>query len=136
MAVLRYNVRGPPEQWGFAVQRTGSASGEIYLWQFGAKTAMAGYTPLAASQAALPSWSESMFAESTRAWSASTATFASWGQPQSVRFSDCGERFAAVGEGGGVATWRLDAPRYTSTDTGTLGRADWCHQVSPVLLFP
>eukprot|EP00884_Botryococcus_braunii_P004810 jgi/Botrbrau1/1432/Bobra.0063s0124.2 len=107
---------------------SGSASGEIYLWQFGQKGAVAGYTPLAASEAALPSWSESMFAESSRAWSASTSTFASWGQPQSVRFSDCGERFAAVGEGGGVATWRIDAPRYTSSDTGTLGRADWCHQ--------
>jgi hypothetical protein len=27
-----------------------------------------------------------------------------------VRFAPSGERFAAVGEGGVVATWRLDAP--------------------------
>jgi len=41
-----------------------------------------------------------------------------------VRFGDCGERFAAIGEGGLLATWRLDAPR-----RGGLGRADWAMQV-------
>ena len=46
-----------------------------------------------------------------------------------VQFSECGERFAGVGEGGVVATWRLDAPRFAASDTGPLGRADWCHQV-------
>lgn len=28
-----------------------------------------------------------------------------------------------------MATWRVDAPRYLTTDTGSLGRAEWCHQV-------
>ena len=46
-----------------------------------------------------------------------------------VRFSGCGERFAGIGEGGVVATWRLDAPRYVASDTGPLGRADWACQV-------
>lgn len=41
-----------------------------------------------------------------------------------VRFSGCGERFAAVGEGGLLGAWRLDAPR-----RGGLGRADWAMQV-------
>ena len=46
-----------------------------------------------------------------------------------MRFSGCGERFAGIGEGGVVATWRLDAPRYVASDTGPLGRADWACQV-------
>lgn len=48
-----------------------------------------------------------------------------------VRFSECGERFAAIGEGGVVAAWRVDAPRLAASDTGSLGRAEWCHQVLP-----
>ena len=35
---------------------------------------------------------------------------ANWGKAAAVRFAPSGERFAAVGEGGVVATWRLDAP--------------------------
>ena len=41
-----------------------------------------------------------------------------------VEFAGCGDRFAAVGEGGLLATWRLDAPK-----RGALGRADWALQV-------
>ncbi len=48
-----------------------------------------------------------------------------------VCWSDDGERFAGLGDGGVVATWRLDAPRMQASDTGYLGRSDWCHQVSP-----
>lgn len=47
-----------------------------------------------------------------------------------VCWSDDGERFAGLGDGGVVATWRLDAPRMQASDTGYLGRSDWCHQVS------
>ena len=51
-----------------------------------------------------------------------------------VCWSDDGERFAGLGDGGVVATWRLDAPRMAASDTGYLGRSDWCHQVAmPVL---
>ena len=53
------------------------------------------------------------------------------GRHAQVRFSGCGERFAGVGEGGVVATWRLDAPRYMASDTGPLGRADWACQARP-----
>lgn len=53
-----------------------------------------------------------------------------------VCWSDDGERFSGLGDGGVVATWRLDAPRMQASDTGYLGRSDWCHQVcfSPNLL--
>ena len=46
-----------------------------------------------------------------------------------VCWSDDGERFSGLGDGGVVATWRLDAPRMQASDTGYLGRSDWCHQV-------
>lgn len=46
-----------------------------------------------------------------------------------VCWSDDGERFAGLGDGGVVATWRLDAPRMAASDTAYLGRSDWCHQV-------
>ena len=46
-----------------------------------------------------------------------------------VCWSDDGERFGGLGDGGVVATWRLDAPRMQASDTGYLGRSDWCHQV-------
>lgn len=47
-----------------------------------------------------------------------------------VCFSEGGERFAAIGQGGMAAAWRLDAPQYTRSDSGPLARSDWCHQVS------
>lgn len=46
-----------------------------------------------------------------------------------VCWSDDGERFSGLGDGGVVATWRLDAPRMQASDTGYLGRSEWCHQV-------
>ena len=46
-----------------------------------------------------------------------------------VCWSDDGERFSGLGDGGVVATWRLDAPRMQASDTGYLGRSDWGHQV-------
>ena len=46
-----------------------------------------------------------------------------------VRFSEGGERFAAIGQGGLAAAWRLDAPTFTRSDSGPLARSDWCHQV-------
>ena len=45
-----------------------------------------------------------------------------------VRFSEGGERFAAIGQGGMAAAWRLDAPTFTRSDSGPLARSDWCHQ--------
>ena len=47
-----------------------------------------------------------------------------------VCFSEGGERFAAIGQGGLAAAWRLDAPQFTQSDSGPLARSDWCHQVT------
>ena len=48
-----------------------------------------------------------------------------------VCFSEGGDRFVAIGQGGLAAAWRLDAPQFTRSDTGPLARSDWCHQVLP-----
>ena len=50
--------------------------------------------------------------------------------PLQVCFSEGGERFAAIGQGGLAAAWRLDAPQFTRSDSGPLARSDWCHQVA------
>ena len=42
------------------------------------------------------------------------------GCPAAVRWSGCGDRLAAVGRGGVVAAWRLDAPQLSG-----LAHADW-----------
>ena len=52
---------------------------------------------------------------------------ANWGKAAAVRFAPNGERFAAVGEGGVVATWRLDAPSRQADEDGH-GCAEWWHQ--------
>lgn len=59
----------------------------------------------------LPPTPPSIFSVPPRVWSPFPGVNnASWGQPQALRFADCGTRFAAAGEGGSVALWRLDAP--------------------------
>ena len=65
---------------------TGSASGEICLWQFGKKGAIAGYSPLLASQASTPtSSSSSLFSSTPQSWNANPGVNIShWGQPQAV----------------------------------------------------
>ncbi|CAL5224911.1 g7676 [Coccomyxa viridis] len=113
---------------------SGCASGEIFLWEYGAKQAMAGYTPLPATAgAAPPPASGSIFSAPKSIWAidrpGALAALGNWGQPQSVCFSEGGERFAAIGQGGLAAAWRLDAPQFTRSDSGPLARSDWCHQV-------
>ena len=70
--------------------RAGCASGEIFLWQFGAATATAGYTPIPAlAGAAPPPAAGSMFSTPARTWAVdrpgALAALGHWGQPQAVR---------------------------------------------------
>ena len=70
----------------------GCASGEIYLWQFGAPQAMAGYTPLPATAGtAPPPASGSIFSSPKSMWAidrpGALAALGNWGQPQSVSLS-------------------------------------------------
>jgi hypothetical protein len=109
----------------------GSSSGEVLLFQFGRRTALAAYTPLLPGEGAGGSPGadgDSLFGAPPAAWGAhpgGASAAAAWGQPQAARFSRCGERAAGVGSAGGVAVWRLDAPRSAGSGTGGLGRADW-----------
>ena len=50
---------------------------------------------------------------------------ANWGKATAVRFAPSGERFAAVSEGGVVATWCLRPGRVDDDGHGT---AEWWHQ--------
>jgi len=67
----------------------GCASGEIYLWQFGARAAAAGYTPLLPAASAPAPAAASLFSAPARAWSLAApgalAALGHWGQPQAVR---------------------------------------------------
>ncbi|KAL0019249.1 hypothetical protein WJX77_001067 [Trebouxia sp. C0004] len=108
---------------------TGCSTGEIYLCQFGDTKAKAGYTPMPGHLEAPAPSPQSLFTTPPKSWNPSPGVnFTHWGQPQAVCWSDDGERFAGLGDGGVVATWRLDAPRMQASDTGYLGRSDWCHQ--------
>ncbi len=67
----------------------GCASGEIFLWEYGAKQAMAGYTPLPATAGAAPPLaSGSIFSAPKSIWAidrpGALAALGNWGQPQSV----------------------------------------------------
>ena len=110
----------------------GSAGGEVLLFQFGRRASLAAYTPLLPGEGAggAPgvAGDSSLFGAPPEPWRAArpgASAAAAWGQPQAARFSRCGERAAAVGSSGGLAVWRLDAPRSGGSGTGGLGRADW-----------
>jgi len=52
-----------------------------------------------------------------------------WGGPRGLAFADSGERFAAIGEGGVVATWRLGGSAARPADGDGALCADWWHHV-------
>ena len=64
----------------------GSSTGEVYVWRYGQATALAGYTPMAASGSAPSRESApSLFTAPLRAWQlAPGVPSAQWGQPQAV----------------------------------------------------
>ncbi len=77
-----------------ALSCAGCASGEIFLWQFGARMAVAGYTPIPATAGATPPpASGSIFATPARSWAidrpGALAALGHWGQPQAVRALLC-----------------------------------------------
>lgn len=63
----------------------GSATGEVYLWQFGKSGAVAGFTPLPATSKDPPAAHASLFSSSARSWNTPGVSYSNWGQPQSVR---------------------------------------------------
>ena len=107
----------------------GAPGGEVLLFQFGRRAALAAYTPLTPADGAgadSAAADASLFAAPAAAWHAdATSAAAAWGVPQAAAFSRCGERAAALGALGGLALWSLDAPRAAGSPTGALGRAAW-----------
>lgn len=70
----------------------GSATGEICLWQFGKRGAIAGYSPLLANRSSTPTSertsSMSLFTSTPQSWNAMPGVnISQWGQPQSVSIS-------------------------------------------------
>jgi WD40 repeat protein len=108
---------------------TGCSSGLLHLWQFGEQHALATYTPVPGSELEKINQTFSGLLSFSRSFKYSTAAprLANWGKAAAVRFAPSGERFAAVGEGGVVATWRLDAPTRLADADGH-GCAEWWHQ--------
>ncbi|KAL4433701.1 hypothetical protein ABPG75_000142 [Micractinium tetrahymenae] len=119
---------------------SGCGSGRLHLWQFGEQQALATYTPVPGSELASINRSFSGLLSFSRSFKQSSAAprLANWGKAAAVRFAPSGERFAAVGEGGVVATWRLDAPSrqalaapcsaHALADGDGHGCAEWWHQ--------
>lgn len=110
---------------------SGSAGGEVYLWRYGDTVSTAGFTPVlkepegGAPRTNIVAAPSLTFISTGGSGNVPTAaTLPGWHRPTAVRFSQCGERFAAIGEGGLLAAWGLGAPR-----KGSLGRADWTLQV-------
>lgn len=115
----------------------GAAGGEVLLFRFGHREALAAYTPLLPGEGAGGDADADLFGSAPAAWHASPSgavAAGAWGRPQAARFSRCGERLAALGAGGGLALWRLDAaagrpdPRFgddARSGTGGMARAEW-----------
>jgi len=113
----------------------GAAGGEVLLFRFGHRQALAAYTPLLPGEGAGGDADADLFGSTPAAWHASPSgvvAAGAWGRPQAARFSRCGERLAALGAGGGLALWRLDqapGPDPRSFDarsgTGRMARAEW-----------
>ena len=114
---------------------SGCASGRVHLWQFGGRQALASFTPVPLADLAETRGSSFLSFSARLRGSPATGKLASWGRCAALRFSASGERFAAAGEGGVVATWRLDAPRGAggrAADADGAACADWWHQVQAV----
>ncbi|KAL6779348.1 hypothetical protein ACKKBG_A11965 [Auxenochlorella protothecoides x Auxenochlorella symbiontica] len=100
--------------------------GFVHLWQFGEREALASFTPLPPPD--LASWgSGSLLSMGSRLFSGSlTSQLGGWGCCQDLAWSPAADAFAAVGEGGVVATWRLGRPKGVDADGHAC--AEWWHQ--------
>ncbi len=107
---------------------SGCVSGRVHLWQFGGRQALASFSPVPAADLAHTRASSLLSFTTRLRGSPATGKLANWGCCAALRFSANGERFAAAGEGGVVATWRLDAPG-RPTDVDGAACADWWQQV-------
>jgi hypothetical protein len=97
--------------------------GRIFLWRFGSRTSLASFTPVPASELpALTNVGGLLESFSTRMRPTGTSNrLSSWKYCTGLAFSPNGERFAGIGAGGVVATWRLAPPSSSSSSMTAAG---------------
>lgn len=108
------------------------SSGRVHLWQFGGPRPVASFTPVSPNDLIATQTDTGLlsFSFSTKAISRSTSLvgrLGHWGGARGLAFSPNGERFAAVGDGGVVATWRLGGGAHRPTDVDGALCAEWWH---------
>lgn len=108
------------------------SSGKVHLWQFGGPRPVAAYTPVAPKDLPAAQVDNGLFSFgfTTQRSTSVVSRLGHWGGPRGLAFSPNGERFAAVGEGGVVATWRLGGGSHRPTDADGALCAEWWHHVS------
>lgn len=106
------------------------SSGRVQLWQFGGPRPVASFTPVSPNDLIATQADAGFLSFSNKAFSRSTSLvgrLSHWGGARGLAFSPNGERFAAVGEGGVVATWRLGGAAHRATDEDGALCAEWWH---------
>lgn len=113
-----------------------STQGRVLLWKFGSRTSLGSFTPVPGSELAGLMTGQGGLLESFSMRLRPTPTAArlsSWRYCTDLAFSPNGERFAGVGAGGVVATWRLGTGSNTSRSVdldGNIASEWWCHALN------
>ena len=106
------------------------SSGKVQLWQFGGPRPVASFTPVSPNDLIATQADAGFLSFSNKTFSRSTSLvgrLGHWGGARGLAFSPNGERFAAVGDGGVVATWRLGGGTHRPTDSDGALCAEWWH---------
>ena len=106
-------------------------SGRIRLWQYDGPRPLASFTPVPFSDLRQVKATGEMFSFSSKLSRSKSlvSRMGHWGGPTDIKFSDNGERFASIGEGGVVATWRLNGGIERHHDVDGAWCSEWWHQV-------
>ena len=109
-------------------------SGRIHLWQFGGPRPVAAFTPVSPKDLPAAQIDNGLFSFgfTTQRSTSVVSRLGHWGGPRGLAFSPNGERFAAIGDGGVVATWRMGGGTHRPTDADGALCAEWWHHVSVV----
>lgn len=109
-------------------------TGRVLLWQFGGPKLLATFTPMASKDLKSASQFDAgglLFFSSqlSRSFSKSLVSrMSNWGGVRGLAFAPGGgDRFAAIGEGGVVATWRLAHASSSALDVDGAVCAEWWH---------
>lgn len=112
-------------------------SGRLKLWQYDGPRPIASFTPIPYSDLREVQSGTEMLSFSSKFMRSHSLTskMGHWGGASDIIFSDSGERFAAIGDGGVVATWRVSGgPKRPSDVDGAFCSEWWC-QVRRYTLF-